>query len=209
MAAGAALKKINARVKKLAKRFPKKSRKTLQKQAGAEYRAGKLKAKRKKVSGVRKTVRRAKRKVKRAVRRAVGVTRRKRRTARRAPAKVIIMKVGATKRRRRRAAPKRKAVRRRRVSGVSRIAGIKTSTLLMAGLGIGAIYLLTRRPQVQYGPTGNAVRDSKAQQILNYAVAAGATASAIANLLKSLQNKSDAQIDADYSAAQSGQLMIA
>lgn len=53
MAAGSALKKINARVKYLAKRHPGKKRVTLQKQAGAEYRAGKL-------GGVKKTVRRVK-----------------------------------------------------------------------------------------------------------------------------------------------------
>jgi hypothetical protein len=51
MAAGTALRKINARVKVLAKKHPGKKRVTLQKQAGKEYRAGKLGGvKRKKVS---------------------------------------------------------------------------------------------------------------------------------------------------------------
>jgi hypothetical protein len=40
--ASTALSKINARVKQLAKKHPGKKRVTLQKQAGAEYRAGKL-----------------------------------------------------------------------------------------------------------------------------------------------------------------------
>lgn len=42
MAQGTALKKINARVKYLQTRHPGKKRVTLQKQAGKEYKAGKL-----------------------------------------------------------------------------------------------------------------------------------------------------------------------
>ncbi len=48
----AALKKINARVKQLQKKHPKSKRVTLQKQAGKEYRAGKLKPHRKKAKPV-------------------------------------------------------------------------------------------------------------------------------------------------------------
>jgi hypothetical protein len=56
-----ALKKINARVKELQKKHPNTQRKTLQKQAGREYKAGKLGGlyssgkKRKKVGAVRRT----------------------------------------------------------------------------------------------------------------------------------------------------------
>ena len=59
-----ALAKINARVKQLQKKHPKTQRKTLQKQAGREYRAGKL-------GGVKKHVAK-----KKAVRR-VGAVRKK------------------------------------------------------------------------------------------------------------------------------------
>lgn len=50
-----ALAKINARVKVLAKKHPKSKRTTLQKQAGREYRAGKLgRVKKKRVVGAKK-----------------------------------------------------------------------------------------------------------------------------------------------------------
>jgi hypothetical protein len=78
MAAGSALKKINARVKHLAKLHPGKKRVTLQKQAGAEYRAGKL-------GGVKKSRKKTVRRIKalhaaegRAIRKLRGVKRRRR-----------------------------------------------------------------------------------------------------------------------------------
>lgn len=49
-----ALQKINKRVKELQKKFPNKSRKTLQKQAGREYREGKKSTGRKTVAAARK-----------------------------------------------------------------------------------------------------------------------------------------------------------
>ena len=52
-----ALAKINARVKQLQKKHPKTQRKTLQKQAGREYKAGKLGGVKKKTAK-KKTVRR-------------------------------------------------------------------------------------------------------------------------------------------------------
>src|SRR3954463_14389548 len=58
MKGATALKKINARAKALKKKFPGAKRTTLMKKAGAEYRAGKLKPKRKAVK--RKAVRRKK-----------------------------------------------------------------------------------------------------------------------------------------------------
>lgn len=54
MAAGSALKKINARVKHLARLHPNSKRVTLQKQAGAEYRAGKLGGVKKRKSALKK-----------------------------------------------------------------------------------------------------------------------------------------------------------
>jgi hypothetical protein len=75
--AATALKKINARVKALAKKYPGKKRVTLQKQAGAEYRAGKL-------GGVKKSRKKTVRRIKalhaaegRAIRKLRGVKRRK------------------------------------------------------------------------------------------------------------------------------------
>jgi hypothetical protein len=77
MAAGSALKKINARVKHLARLHPGKKRVTLQKQAGAEYRAGKLGG----VKSRRKTVKKIKRlhaAEGRAIRKLRGVKKRRR-----------------------------------------------------------------------------------------------------------------------------------
>ena len=63
MAQGTALKKINARVKYLQTRHPGKKRVTLQKQAGKEYKAGKLGGVKKKSVHKKKTIHRKKKSV--------------------------------------------------------------------------------------------------------------------------------------------------
>lgn len=181
-----ALKKITTRAKQLRKKSPGKSWKTVVKQAGAEYRAGKLKAKRKpakkKVARKRKAVKR-----KTVRRRRVGAVSGVRRPVRR-------------KRRKRSAKPKVVIRTRTRVKtvriGSRRRAGIGKKSmmpLLLIGGGLLAAYLLLKpKSNTVYVPTGNTVRDSQAQQILAYAQAAGATAAAVAALLKQINASNNA-----------------
>jgi hypothetical protein len=65
-----ALSKINARVKQLAKKHPGKKRVTLQRQAGAEYKAGKLGGVKKKKA--KKTGARARKRTSRTTKKRVG-----------------------------------------------------------------------------------------------------------------------------------------
>lgn len=200
--ANTALKKITTEAKRIRKSKPKTSWKSAVKQAGAKYRAGKIKPRKKsakkKAVAKKRTVKRKTIKAKTAPRKvrrkkAVGVKRKKSRK-----------KVGAVSSvagRRRRTTKKyvKKVVYRRVGSGKD-----KTMKMLLFGaLGVGAIYLLTRKNtnQQTYVPTGNYTRDTKAQQVISWVTAAGATASQIAALISSLNNKSDSQVDADYQAA--------
>ena len=76
------------------------------------------------------------------------------------------------------------------------------------GLGIGGVYLLTRRqtPQTVYIPTGNVYRDSKAQQILSIAQQAAMSAAQIAALIQKINGSSDSQLDAIRDQVAGGQL---
>lgn len=182
MAAGTALAKIRARVKALRKKNPKAKFRTLQKQAGSEYRAGKLKTRRKRtVAGVAK--------VKRRKARRKSPVKRKARVITRTRTRII------TKYRTRRV--KVRAKRRRTVSGIGKI---KTSTILIVGgLILGAVFLFGgKRTTVQYVPTGNVTRDNTAQTILAAAQAAGATADAIARLIKQINQSNDSQLPQIY-----------
>ena len=196
MAAGTALKKITARVKALRKKHPKAKYKSLQKQAGQEFKAGKLKNKaaRKKVSGVKKTARK--------------------KTARKRTPKVKVItrtiSVGTVKRKRRKAAPKRKATRRRRVGGM----GGNTLPII---LGIGALAAVayfalkpaTPAAQLAYNPTGSAARDSKAGEILAWASAAGMGISAITALINALNTGSNSKVSQIYDSYRAGDPMAA
>lgn len=176
-----ALKKINARVKVLAKKHPNAKRTTLQKQAGREYKAGKLKAKRK--PAAKKVAR--KKVVKRRRVASVGA---------------VVRRVAAVRKRkapRKRASVKKKTVTRKR----ARVSGSGKSimpALLLGGLGLAAVYMLTRRnqPSTTYQPTGNYTRDNAASNILAYATAAGLTIAAITKLIQALNTSSDAQVTA-------------
>lgn len=76
--------------------------------------------------------------------------------------------------------------------------------LILGIAAIAAVVLLKRQTPVYYPPvTGNAQRDSKVSEILAWAAAAGATATAIANLINSLSSSSDSQINSTYQSVQS------
>lgn len=170
-----ALKKINARAKQLKKLHPDKKYKTLQKQAGAEFKSGKLKAKRKKVGKVAKIVKR-----KPAARKHKPRTR------------VITKTVYKVR---------RVKVKAKRRAGVGNTVG-KSSSLMpviaIAAVAAAALYFMNRPApqQMQYYPTGNVARDNTAANVIAYATAAGLTISAIAKLIESLNSSSDAQVAA-------------
>lgn len=150
MAVGTALKKIHARVKHLRKLHPGKAYKTLQKQAGKEFKAGSLSVKKKRKSAKRKIG-----KVKTSEKKKGGESSR---TFTATPAfgfyrvnraeknKRGISKIAGTRRRKR----KVKAVtRRRRVSGTG---GMDMLTMgLLAG---GALLVLSHlnKPQIPVLP---------------------------------------------------------
>jgi len=175
-----ALKKINARVKVLAKKHPGKKRKTLQKQAGKEWKAGKLKG----AVGAVKKRKPAKRRVVKRVRR-------------------VVKRVTPVKHKRRTVRKKTVAVHRKRhhykvTHRVRRISGKKSSIMpiiALAAVGIGAYLLLRPQPAAQLVQTSNPVRNTNANNILTYAAAAGLTATAIAQLITALNNSNDAQVN--------------
>lgn len=173
-----ALKKISARAKALKKKHPGKKYKTLQKQAGAEYRAGKLKAKRK--PAAKKKATRKKTTRRKSPRRKIG------------KAQTVVYSLGKLiKRKRRKSKPKQKRTGRR-VSG-------KGSSMMpliaIAGLGIVAYMLLKpAAPAAQLYQTSNPQRNTSANNILLYATAAGMTAKAIADLITAINNSPDAAV---------------
>lgn len=180
-----ALKKINERVKQLQKKHPKSKRTTLQKQAGREWKAGKLAGKKRKSAPKKKAVARK--------RKTVVHKPAKRKAARRKVTTRVVV-VGKIRRRRRPAAKARHT--RRRVSGKG------PSIMPMVALGALAVggYLLLSKgstpQQNSYIPTGNYQRDNSAANVLAYATAAGLAASAIAKLIDALNNSSDSQVTA-------------
>lgn len=191
----AALKKINARVKQLQKKHPGSKRVTLQKQAGKEYRAGKLKAVRKKSAPRKK--RRVSGKVagigtRYKVAKRVG-TKKPMRTAKRRASKP---KVRVVTRIRTRTVVKRRSV--------GRTGGMKSIIPIVAIVGIGIAAYLLLRPKsstvvvpgvaLPLALTGNAQRDTASQNILSYAQAAGTTASALASLISALNGMNDASV---------------
>jgi hypothetical protein len=190
-----ALKKITTAAKKLRKRAPGMSWKSAVKKAGSMFRAGKLKAKKKRVASVGAVKRKKKATRKKSTRRAVSV---------RAVRGVrVAMPV---KRKRRRVARKKTATRRR--VGAQGGKDKLVQTLLIGGLAVGLIVAFTRQRQTQpaYYPTGDNYRDSRAQQIIAYATAAGLAATQIAALINTINQSSDAQLDTMNSDVQSGNI---
>lgn len=192
-----ALKKIQARAKKLRKRYPKKKYSSLLKQAGKEYTSGKLKPRRKAAAKKRKPAKR------KAVRRKVGTRRkaapRKRKAVRRrraAKPKVIRRRTVVVYR-------TKKTRRRRSVSGF----GKKGKTLLLvAAAGIGAYLLLKKKtpPASTIMQTANPTRNQTAMDIYTYANAASMTAAAIAKLIQTINSSNDAQVQKIYDNVRSG-----
>lgn len=198
-----ALKKITAEAKRIRKAHPKTSWRSAVKKAGAKFRSGKLKPRKKRaVSGKSKPRR------KRTVSKTITV-RRKRRVAKRVKHVTVLVDSGKQPRKRR--VYRIKRTRKGQYAGSRRISGRRSSgnmlkTIAIVGLGLGAIYMLTKssRPSVMYIPTGNAVRNNQAQQIIAYAQAAGLAATQIASLINALNTRSDDQVSDMYNDVQSG-----
>jgi hypothetical protein len=200
----AALKKIQARVKKLRKKHPGAKFRTLQKQAGAEYRAGKLKTKRKRSAPKKKSVKR--RRVS-----AVGAVHHKRRTTkrkRRNSKSVTIIKyrtlgrVKPVKRRRKRYVKAKRIVHCRRVGGMSK--GTKNVLLIGGALALG--YLLVKSMSPAYPPVTltNPASVSSANSLISAAQAAGYSATAIANLIKTINSSTDSQVQTAATTVNTG-----
>jgi len=193
-----ALKKITTAAKAYRKKHPGASWKSAVKKAGAEYRAGKLKTRRKRVA-------------------SVGAVKRKKKTVKRKAGRVRIPKkvslkttrtinvVNGTKKRRRKKSASRKVARRR--VGSSRQSGKDKliQTLLIGGLGVGLLVAFTRqRQQPVYYQTGNQFRDSAATRILNFAAQASLTAQQIAMIISKLNTSNDAQLQQMIDAVDTG-----
>jgi len=175
-----ALKKINARVKVLQKKHPNSKRKTLQKQAGKEWRDGKLKAKRKKVGAVKKTVPKRKPR-KRAAASKKSLTKL---LNKHFPKKKRVYKAKRTK------VKSYTATRYKRVSGI----GAMSSLIPIALLGVGGLLawklLSTPTAPAQLVQTSNAQRNAAANNLLSYATLIGMSLAGITKLIESI-NKSD------------------
>jgi hypothetical protein len=206
MSLGAALKKINARAKALKKKHPGKKYRTLQKQAGAEYKAGKLKTKRKKVGTTKKRKVGAKKIGAPRKRKRIGATRgntsgntrtathaatSRNRTATSTKTITAHVKVGARKR--------RKSKPRYRVTHkVTRVSGIGkgATTALLIGGGLLAAYLLLK-PKAVVPPlaaTANPARVTAQNGILDYATKLGLNATSITALINALNSSDDTTV---------------
>jgi hypothetical protein len=213
----AALKKIQARVKKLRKKHPGAKFRTLQKQAGAEYRAGKLKTKRKRSVGAvkkRKKVRaRGRTKVSNhngggappvymshyTIGRAAPKRKRASVKKRRKPKTVTIIKYRKSVRY---VKPKRIKTRRRKVGGMSK--GTKNALLVGGAVVLG--YLLMKSMSPSYPPVTltNPASVASANSLVSAAQAAGYSATAIANLIKTINSSSDQQVQTAASTVNTG-----
>ncbi len=164
------------------------------------FAAKKVKAPRKKarrVSGAKKTVRK-----KTARKRAV----RRKKAPKKKTTTVVVKSVTRSIGRKRRPRPKaKKQTRRRSING-------KGGNGLLIGLAVavGGYFLLSSmsKPAApttpyygQYGQLNNTVnptRNTQSQDLINYAVAAGLAADAIANLVSKFNNSSDDEIKQVY-----------
>lgn len=191
-----ALMQINKRVAVLAKKFPGKKRKTLQKQAGKEYKAGKLKTRKKRKVGAVKLIERRETKrtpAKRTYRIIRSKTGRYKKVQR--VAKVGKVRRAPIKRRRKKYAIVAKRIARRRsVSGGGSMKSI-LPIVVIGGVALLA-YMAFKKPSVttQYIPTGIAAKDNAAAQVLSWASTAGIVGSALSNILKALNNGSTSQV---------------
>lgn len=193
MKGATALKKIRARAKQLKKKSPGAKYQNLMKKAGAEYRAGKLKTRKKSSSRKRKP---AKRK---------GVARKKtfarpRKVVRRKDNVTIIL--DAAKKPRKRRTYRRLRTKKGAFRGYRRI-GKKGNGFMWLVLGaaalFGIVYIVNNQKQrVQYIPTGNVNRDNTASNILAYAQAANLSLAAITKLIAQINASDDNQVQNIY-----------
>lgn len=189
-----ALKKIQARVKKLRKRYPKKKYSSLMKQAGKEYKAGKLKPRKKSAPKRKKPVRRKAVHRKKPVARKKAVRRRKATKPRVLRRKTVVVY----------RSKKRKS--RRRVSGIGAVGNKIMKVLPLVALGVGAYLLLKpKAAPAAIVQTTNPVRNQTASDVLLYAQAAGMTAAAIAKLIDAINSSNDSQVQKIYDNVKSGQ----
>lgn len=207
MAQNTALKQIHAEAKRIRKKHPHKYDRIRNPwargyivEAAKKYNHGGLKRK-KKVSGVPK-----KKTHKRKVVKKKPAAKKKPVKRGRAVVKYVEKKsterVMAGRRRKRHKKPAAKS-HRRRVSGT----GMSTGTLVAIGLGLGALYLITKKPDApvyqntQLPPiaqTGNYTRDQQSQNIVSYAMAAGLAVDAITRLINTLNQSNDSDVSNIY-----------
>lgn len=183
-----ALKKIQARVKKLRKRYPKKKYSSLMKQAGREYKAGKLKTRKKSAAPKKRKAPRRKPATKRK-----SVARKRRRVGSKRPVVVRRRTVVVYKSRKRRA----------RVSGVGASMKKILPVVAVAALGVGAYMMLKPKTPVIV-QTSNPTRNTLASDIVSYAQAASMTAAAVANLINTINKSNDAQVQKIYDNIKAG-----
>ena len=196
-----ALRAINKRVNQLQKQHPNKKRKTLQKQAGREWKAGTMPKARKKAAKKKATVS-GKRKYKVTHRvKKVGAVKRKKRTVRRKAKRATVRVIRRTKTK----------TKYRRVGAAGGSAMKMLLPLaLVAGVGILA-YMAFSKDSTTVPPltlTGNAPRDNSAQSILAYATAAGMGISAITALINALNSMNDSQVSTTASLVSNGSLDV-
>lgn len=199
----AALKKVRARAKQLKKSRPGASYRNLLKQAGREYRAGKLKT--------RSASKRRMRKVGSTLLLERGDTKKKKPSR---VYKVMRSSKGKFKGTRRVGSAKVKyktrIIRQTKYRRVGAAGSGTANIVLLVALAAGAflIYKLVagqRTPlQTQYIPTGNYQRDTSAQSILAWAAAAGLTINAISKLIEALNTRSDSDIISAANSVESG-----
>lgn len=198
--ANTALKKITTRAKAIRRAHPGKAWKTAVKEAGREYRSGKIKTKKRPVKRViHKRAKRARRRALGAIRPNTGaLTVREIVTASRA-------RVGShrrkPKRRRARATRRASPPRRRRIGQRSSNSALMP-VLLTVGAGLLAYVIFKRQSPPPAGTnqqglvsTGNAYRDSRAAEILAWATAGGLAIDAISKLIAALNSSDQRTID--------------
>lgn len=182
-----ALRKIITQAKKIRKRHKSMSWKSAVKKASAQYKKGGLKARRKSVGAVKKTRKR------RTVKRSTARKKTTRRKSTRAVRRVVV--IASARPRRRRSYAKKRSAPRRRVGSTRKDKFLQTLLIGGAAVALGVALFRQNRTQTVYVPTGNSVRDSKAQQILSFAQQAALSAAQIAALISRINNSSDSQID--------------
>lgn len=202
------LKKITTRAKSIRKAHPGKSWKTAVKEAGREFRAGKLKLRKKRRPKKHSNRKHRARRISGGLRpnNVASVPREK---IARTRARVGSHRRKPKKRRVTSPRPTRRRVGQSNGSGPSSNNWVMP-VLVLGGLGLAAYALLRNQAQAppasssQLVQTGNAYRDSAAQKILAYAAAAGMVGDAIAKLIQALNSSSDADVNQVYDSINSG-----